>query len=286
MRINNQKSAIVLLAIAALTLPNTALAANCYVNDVNRNSPLTSPIQSDQEFPGGVVCGNRVEGAGCVLEIKSAGGWSSNQPCLRIGRGVKVEGEGNTLTCTEFSTPWGLHPCGAAIRVEEYSGNGTGTTEISNLTVVGCSQDGVVNYHGTVNAIASDITVNASCSGIGTTTGIGGFKTVLRANITGADSGVRMPNSGSLKDSLIRNCEIGAGGGGTGAGTTVINSILVDNGTHIARDGNSPWDTKGSVYRNATTCACSDGGTFGCANGIDNCTGFSGDTSFSDNVLK
>jgi hypothetical protein len=256
--------------LAVMMFATNAHAASCYVNG---GVGLTSPIGSGTHL-GGVICGNLIEGAGCVLNLASNATGAASTDCLRVGRGVTVNGNGYSFNC-----PTGVH-CGTAIEVS-VSGT-TGASSINDLFVNGRWTNGI--YTGSsVASSATDVTINLADGMVRGGTGVSGIKTLTRAIVENADVGIRINYTGGAQDCIVHDCGVGVES--TYDNTSLTNCLIIDNDTGIAQTvfHAARTNTSSSVIRN-NACDCDNWNYAGCA--MDKCINFTGETSTLDDTFQ
>lgn len=262
----------VLSLLCLAVQPTQADAASCYVNG---GVGLTSPIASHTHL-GGVICGKLIEGSGCVVNLTNDATGSTGADCLRIGRGVTVNGAWHTFTC-----PAGVQ-CGNAITAS-YSGT-SGTSQIDEVIVQGRWAIGVSGNNSSVPSTLTnariDLADGANRGGIG----VSAIKNSSSVVVQNADVGIKLIYTGGASDCIVHDCGLGVES--TYDNTTLNNCLIIDNDTAMEQSvfGAARTNTSSSVIR-GSTCDCENWQNVGSCD-IDNCANFTNGASFVDDEIR
>lgn len=187
-------------------------------------------VGNDDDFSGGDLCSgpssgpHTVEaqsGKNCVLKVfVNSTGRSNGATCLSVGKGVTVEMNGHSITCTSSS-------CGTAIDVTNSSSGTNNKVILNSGTITGCWTTAVKGTAGsdtTVSDFVVDMAAIGSCSANGVTGIAGELKQVDHTVVSDASGTCIGIHSGTLTRSLARDC-----GTGIQTGALDLNQVVINN---------------------------------------------------------
>ncbi|MFN8640972.1 MAG: hypothetical protein U0802_04670 [Candidatus Binatia bacterium] len=288
---------ITAIASAALSLGLLATAAAagidcCFVDDPSLTRCFVSPIQWNEELPGG-VCGHTIVGTNCLVQIRSDVTLLATAPggtnCLTIGPGVSIDAENHTFRCQPLAAPGA---CGSAVVVAG-SGAGTQKVSIANGHFTGCWGTGAIRRAsggGTYHAVDNVTVDGAALGGCGSPgKGIDDIAVVGDVVVRNTvDFAVRLRLPGArIEDSILRGNATGLETNGS-AGQTIDNVLLIDNGIAVDKTANTlaAINTRSSVIRASTVCHCVRAGVCDptCSQGP--LLLYSGESTFVDDEIR
>ncbi len=295
------------ICLSIIGAPQITFAGECYVDDESEASPA-DPATITIKSSGGTyseLCGHTIHGSGCTVEIEEDQTFAdANTDCVRIGKGVTLDFNGNDLTCTLTSSR-----CGYAILPN--LATGSGALKVKDGVIDGCWQFGIgeVTSSGTgqtIEDITIDLDNDAPTVGCGTAgIGIVGWKNIKRVNLSDIEYGIcgaittiedaeisDMSVAGvqacgenpTIKNAIIRDSDVGVLS--ADEQLTLDNVLLIDNNVNIDVDSSSDKATlKKIVAYEGADCHCTHDDT--CQNSIDDCGTFSGSfVSFVDDAMR
>jgi hypothetical protein len=266
-----------------------ANAAWCYL-DENASPAYESPIDlaTVEDLPNkDIACGHIVSGNGCV--VRMVADIPRYHECIVLGRGVTLDGLGNSFECTDDS----ICP-DVPVSIGSTSLDGSGTTTVKNLTIEGCYNIGLY-ANASFSSVAEDITIDfpSDCEitwvfGMpvtGANQGIVDFTTVTRTKVLNANwTGISLnDNNAIIEDSIVKGNAVGVEVGASVTGTKIMNVLLEGNVQQVdAGSGSYSLDSEGSVFQNPGT-----DGNCGPSTTVDDCVDFVGTrVTFVDGVIR